>query len=215
MFCKKCGNELNEGAEFCPKCGTPVNSAMREEPGKEDVSKYDFTEKGKSKITLLIILVCVVLVVLGVLAYWIYSTKINITKAKIGEYTVTVPAEYLSAGNREDAFYYKGSIAEGSIIISIEPNIFSTAEDFVEFTYKHPNSAFGLLPSEGTVIQDSTLKIGDFDGLWATNNNGFGAYAGAVLMNDTDYCTITVHVGDDKNVSDATKVLKSIKIVRN
>jgi uncharacterized RDD family membrane protein YckC len=25
-YCKKCGNELPEGATFCPKCGTPVES---------------------------------------------------------------------------------------------------------------------------------------------------------------------------------------------
>jgi uncharacterized RDD family membrane protein YckC len=25
-YCKKCGNELPEGATFCPKCGTPVGS---------------------------------------------------------------------------------------------------------------------------------------------------------------------------------------------
>ena len=24
MFCKKCGAELAEGAQFCPKCGEPV-----------------------------------------------------------------------------------------------------------------------------------------------------------------------------------------------
>lgn len=26
MFCKKCGNQLDEGAAFCPKCGTQQNS---------------------------------------------------------------------------------------------------------------------------------------------------------------------------------------------
>lgn len=26
MFCKKCGNDLKDGAAFCPKCGTPVNA---------------------------------------------------------------------------------------------------------------------------------------------------------------------------------------------
>ena len=30
MFCKKCGNQLDEGAAFCPKCGTSQNSDERE-----------------------------------------------------------------------------------------------------------------------------------------------------------------------------------------
>ncbi len=28
MFCKKCGNEIDNTAEFCPKCGTPVNGSI-------------------------------------------------------------------------------------------------------------------------------------------------------------------------------------------
>ena len=28
MFCKKCGNELKDGAQFCGKCGTPVTDAQ-------------------------------------------------------------------------------------------------------------------------------------------------------------------------------------------
>lgn len=27
MFCKKCGNQIEEGAAFCKKCGTPVEQA--------------------------------------------------------------------------------------------------------------------------------------------------------------------------------------------
>lgn len=25
MYCKKCGNDINEGAEYCPRCGAPQN----------------------------------------------------------------------------------------------------------------------------------------------------------------------------------------------
>ncbi len=31
-FCKKCGAELKEDAEFCPSCGTPVGAAGRARP---------------------------------------------------------------------------------------------------------------------------------------------------------------------------------------
>lgn len=26
MFCKKCGNEIPDGAKFCKKCGSPISS---------------------------------------------------------------------------------------------------------------------------------------------------------------------------------------------
>ena len=48
MFCKKCGNEIKEGAKFCTKCGNPIgdgNAPMPEslqktaEAGKKDYRK--------------------------------------------------------------------------------------------------------------------------------------------------------------------------------
>ena len=28
MYCKKCGNKLEDGANFCPKCGCPTDSTL-------------------------------------------------------------------------------------------------------------------------------------------------------------------------------------------
>ena len=28
MYCKKCGNQIDEGAAFCKKCGTPVEKHL-------------------------------------------------------------------------------------------------------------------------------------------------------------------------------------------
>jgi hypothetical protein len=31
MFCKKCGKELEEGAQYCSQCGTPLKATRLEE----------------------------------------------------------------------------------------------------------------------------------------------------------------------------------------
>ena len=41
MFCKKCGAEINDDAEFCPKCGASVNG--------ETTSKTQVVEDGEVK----------------------------------------------------------------------------------------------------------------------------------------------------------------------
>ena len=28
LYCKKCGNKLEDGANFCPKCGCPTESTL-------------------------------------------------------------------------------------------------------------------------------------------------------------------------------------------
>ncbi len=37
MFCKKCGNQLNDGAVFCPKCGTPVTQNVETVNNTEEI----------------------------------------------------------------------------------------------------------------------------------------------------------------------------------
>ena len=57
MFCKKCGNELTDTAEFCEKCGAKVN---------EEVKLKDNTS---------IMLVSLVLIVLGLISQFIPMVK--------------------------------------------------------------------------------------------------------------------------------------------
>ncbi len=42
MFCKKCGNALDDGMKFCPQCGEPVvNTAAQEAPPATDEAEPD------------------------------------------------------------------------------------------------------------------------------------------------------------------------------
>ena len=42
MYCEKCGNKLNDGAEFCPNCGTPVQSNNK---NNQDATPIDNQEQ--------------------------------------------------------------------------------------------------------------------------------------------------------------------------
>lgn len=89
MFCRKCGQEIKEGAKFCVKCGTPVsgdapfsqNTDAVPAPKKEQAApKAQPQEKKKSGKGLIIALVCVILILLGIvvaLAVYYFSQSKN------------------------------------------------------------------------------------------------------------------------------------------
>ena len=58
MFCKKCGNEIKEGAKFCTKCGNPIGDGNAPMPGTAETGKKDY----RKIIMAVTILVCVGLV---------------------------------------------------------------------------------------------------------------------------------------------------------
>ena len=35
MFCKNCGNQINDGARFCPSCGAPASGAAAQQPAQQ------------------------------------------------------------------------------------------------------------------------------------------------------------------------------------
>ena len=39
-YCKKCGNQLDDGAKFCPKCGNPVVSTQYKRDSSENSFNY-------------------------------------------------------------------------------------------------------------------------------------------------------------------------------
>ncbi len=46
MFCKKCGNQLREGAQFCPRCGTPAGEGQKKENPEENAPGKGHPGKG-------------------------------------------------------------------------------------------------------------------------------------------------------------------------
>lgn len=96
MFCKKCGNQLNDGATFCNKCGFSMN--QNDSTTSTQVSSFGSsatatmvkaaTQKNKKAILIIVALVVVGLAICGVLAKQkadnaaaIYSTIQSYSKA--------------------------------------------------------------------------------------------------------------------------------------
>lgn len=42
MFCKYCGNKIEDGMRFCGRCGTPVNKKIRKKyPGENELADLE------------------------------------------------------------------------------------------------------------------------------------------------------------------------------
>ena len=94
MFCRKCGQEIKEGAKFCVKCGTQVsgdapfsqNIDAVPAPKKEQAApKVQPQEKKKSGKGLIIALFCVILILLGIvvaLVVYYFSQSPNESNAR-------------------------------------------------------------------------------------------------------------------------------------
>lgn len=63
MFCKKCGNQLKDGAKFCPKCGCQVLEEVNDQTSSLTRQKQ---KAGKNWLIILVILVIVGVVVVGI-----------------------------------------------------------------------------------------------------------------------------------------------------
>ena len=71
MFCKKCGNELKQGAEFCEKCGAQIEKAEQ----KIEKSKPR-KEKHYAVIIVMVILILILIIgILGIGYYFLLQRK--------------------------------------------------------------------------------------------------------------------------------------------
>ena len=72
MYCKKCGNELDEDAKFCPECG-----AKKEENDVEIEEKQENSNNKKSKKTLMVTIIAIIIILLiAIICYILYQKNI-------------------------------------------------------------------------------------------------------------------------------------------
>lgn len=86
MYCKKCGNELQDGMTFCNKCGTKVG---------ENINQSSNLEKKRKKYITNIICVVVVIIVIGGINFAVQ--KANQSSAEHGAY---VGSQYTQSNKR-------------------------------------------------------------------------------------------------------------------
>lgn len=91
MFCKKCGQQLNEGAKFCGNCGTPIGvqnqrivadsngyAGMAERPAApETIAAEQKGEKKSGKKVLAILLISLCLLLAAGAAGWFIIQRMN------------------------------------------------------------------------------------------------------------------------------------------
>lgn len=65
MFCKNCGNQLNDHAAFCPKCGTRIITQENEKPGEKMIYPADQIQKPKKR-TGLVLFLSVIIIIAGI-----------------------------------------------------------------------------------------------------------------------------------------------------
>lgn len=66
MFCKKCGEELKQGAQFCPKCGTKIEALEEKKETLNKLEKEGNIEKKPRKKRKWIIISILIIVLLGI-----------------------------------------------------------------------------------------------------------------------------------------------------
>lgn len=114
MFCKNCGNQINEGAAFCSKCGSPIphanntphpiqsHKSTRSRGGANiSPSKSHSKKLIKYFVPVIIIILCILSTVFMVK----YKVKYTITKV---DYSFHVPLEFKKGiGNAHESNQYE------------------------------------------------------------------------------------------------------------
>jgi uncharacterized membrane protein YvbJ len=67
MFCKKCGEQIENNVQFCSKCGQAVNEPIRQESTPEQPTTVDKVEGGIQGIILIVAIIMIIVTILSLL----------------------------------------------------------------------------------------------------------------------------------------------------
>lgn len=133
MFCKNCGNTLNEGAAFCPKCGFATNSE-NPKPIENITTQLNTADKKKNKIKPLYVLIPVALLIIAAIlwpssvekkleGYWVTSYQTDnyefvnqIEIRKSGDEYEGLSSIWVKDGNGETV-HSEGNSYSGELVV--------------------------------------------------------------------------------------------------
>lgn len=193
MFCKKCGNQLNDGASFCPKCGTPTEggTASKQSKGKSITKKKGFR-------IATIIFAVLTLIIIG---SWVFFNYIYVTKATIGEYTVIVPGEFYLESNSDGNISFNSKEGNQSISVGFDIN---NNYDLADDKNKWLDAGW-----DADNLEILEIKKGDFKGIEIFPKDSY-YYASVYMTNDSDVCRIQI----SSIMSSREEVKRIIKFIR-
>lgn len=126
MYCKNCGNEVNENQKFCPKCGMKCDSALLKSSNiSESINSLVYAAKSKSMALPIGIVIAVVLILISVISLAVSNGKpenkilgswqISATSSETSDFDNYPENEYLTFnddgtgyldGDIDNVFYY-------------------------------------------------------------------------------------------------------------
>ena len=74
MYCKNCGTVIPDDASFCESCGSPLTE-IKEPQQTKTVEKNNTLPKEKAGCTVLSVILCIIIVLLGSFSSIIFLTR--------------------------------------------------------------------------------------------------------------------------------------------
>lgn len=174
MFCKKCGNEIDNGAKFCRFCGTTVdipnqqknhyNTTGQQQPGQmQNNPIWQETKEKKSPKGLIIAIIVVVLLMViigvGLLAYKLYSDNMIYSRTSLG-------LDGSDSASSDDYSAYK--IEYVSCDVSAFPSIkvyFRVLDQYGDIvTLENPTFNINEYNNKGEAIAKTVKNLNQLDG---------------------------------------------------
>lgn len=198
MFCKKCGNEINEGQKFCVKCGTPVPDKGMEQnvnviqksavkPVKEK------SEATRNNILLIVFFILLTIVIFGVVV--LIGLKSNKDTAE----NKTITEELTKEETEEETTEEVTTEATTEEVTTEEV----TTEAALPFTLENVAmaEASSSLSEYNMTHFPNRLTDGDYTTGWVEGaaGQGVGEFVKFTFDNDFTFNGVTVYAGYHKN----------------
>lgn len=200
MFCPKCGNSLNEGAEFCPMCGTRI---ARKENVESVITMTDSgnaknEKKSKKKWLIIVGIIVLLSIAVGIKVSYDNAKKNRVATFQLEGYTITVPYGYTVTHSEKEVLVLNNEEGYG-ITFNIFENTDNNTVDFIkqnaEKIASNVYNMLGLDPfKNGGITSVKDCSIGEFNGAYA---NYYVADADLrvtmITTNNKDMCLVNLY----------------------